>query len=291
MRRESRRFAVAILHAVEAVLRFCAILFIATPCIVLNFYVFNRTRVIGRENLNELWKLVETTKRGAFLCSTHYTMLDSWVLLFALSFPHMLWDICRLPWSLPDWGNYGSVPGISHLLRLYHTIPVERPSNPRSTGKGRNLGSLRLMRSIINAQGVIQVFYQGGRTVDAISLGTPKPPVMSMVLSMDAHVAPVLLTGTRDVQPYRKNPGDPPATAWRMIPFFGKQLEWLFHARFGNVITITVGKPWALEQIEHDLAGVSKEERTARFTELFMERMEALRGPLEDRKGHKEAVS
>ncbi len=271
------RLFTAVLRCLEAGLRFVFLL-ITIFCILLTFFVFNRTTVIGRQSVGALWKLIRATRRGAFICATHYAMLDSWVLLFALAFPQMLWNIRRLPWSLPDRANFFSIPGVSHVLRLFHTIPVDRPTNVRSNGAPRgNLGAVRTVLEVLERGEAIQVFYQGGRTVDAASLGTPKPEIMNTMLRMGAHVLPVLLLGTRAVQPYRKNPGDPPATLWRLIPWAGKRLEWLFHARFGKRVTIIFGEPWPAAEIAADLAVVPDTERVARFTELFMQRMEALR--------------
>lgn len=287
MRRESRRFAVGVLRVLEAVVRFVFLL-IAVACIIVTFFVLNNTIITGRENIGKLRRLTRATGRGAFIGSTHYTMLDSWVLLFSLGFPGFLWNIRRLPWSLPDRANYFSVPGVSHVVKLYHTIPVERTTNARKTDDRTNIGMVRFVRELIRRGEIVQVFYQGGRTPDD-SLGIPKPKIMEMILRMDAHVLPVLLLGTRAVQPYRKNPGDPPATLWRYIPKVGKRLEWLFHARFGKRIMIFIGDPWPASEIVAELASVPETERVARFCALFMERMEALRRQAEGLPQLKEA--
>lgn len=283
-----RRFATAVLRCLKAGLQMACIL-IAMIFIVVTFFILNRTVVIGHENIGILWKLIRQTKRGAFIGASHYTMLDSWVLQFVLAFPRILWNVRYLPWSLPDRANFFSMPGLRHVLRFYRTIPIERPTNSRNEGNRGNLGAVRAMLDIVERKEAVQFFYQGGRTVDAASLGTPKPIVMGTVLGTKSHVLPVLLTGTRAVQPYRKDPGDPPWTAWRIVPVFGKHLEWLFHVRFGKQITIVIGEPWPASEIAVNLASVSEEERVAQFSALFMERMEALRRQAEGLPRMKEA--
>ncbi len=275
MRHESRRFAVGVLRALEAAVRLVFLL-IAVVYIIVTFFILNDTIIVGRKNIGKLRRLIRATGRGAFIGATHYAMLDSWVLLFSLSFPGFLWNIRRLPWSLPDKANFFSIPGLSHVMQLYRTIPVERRTNARGVSERGNFRMLRLVRELIGRGDVIQVFYQGGRTPDQ-SLGTPKPQIMDMILRLQAHVVPVLLDGTRDVQPYRKDPGNPPWTFWRLFPWWGKRLEWLCHMRFGKRISVVIGEPWSASEIAAKLASVPETERVAHFSELFMKRMEALR--------------
>jgi 1-acyl-sn-glycerol-3-phosphate acyltransferase len=101
--------------------------------------------------------------RGTLILPNHPSYLEA-VLLPLLSFPGSLLNpFRRVPWSVPDFKNFLTLP---HLfwLRYLHMIPVYRGDMRDAR---RNARALREIIAVLKSGGTVVMFAEGGRTTSS----------------------------------------------------------------------------------------------------------------------------
>lgn len=225
------------------------------------FRILNQTTVLGKRG--------SLLHPGLLIISNHQSMMDSYLVGSVVCFPQVFWHPRLLSWHMPDRLNYYTSGVMRFLMQLWKTIPVERDAK----GERRDVRAFNKACQVLR-HGTIHVFPEGGRSPNQ-ELRPFKPEVGGLTLRTRATVLPVYFNGMHGVQPYRKNPGDPPITLWRHL--FGKKFEWIFDFRSGRRVTIIIGEPISTTECER-LAGAGDfKTRSQALAQALMERIEDLR--------------
>jgi len=235
------------------------------------FRVLNRTTVIGR--------VPAGPPRQTLIISNHLSLIDSFLVGGIMSYPCLYWEPGRLQYQLADGRNFMTHGVMKHVYALLRVIPVGRDS------QGNRSDSAAFKRSVaLLKQGrTLHVFIEGTRSITG-DLLPPKPQVAGMAVLSEASILPVYFTGMEKVQPYRKKPGDPPATWLRFA--FGEMVEWLIDVRFGHRLTIAFGDMITPEEVERILDGCPKSERYTHLANLLMDRLAELKQLADRQHGH-----
>lgn len=120
-----------------------------------------RWKIEGAEPVRREFARVRTESDAPLLvCANHLTMLDSFVIAWALAEPgtylrHYSW----LPWNTPDRGNFASTWWKGSLVYLMKCIPVSRGGDRRAVGQ-----VLKRLVHLMARGEVALVFPEGGRS-------------------------------------------------------------------------------------------------------------------------------
>lgn len=225
------------------------------------FGTLNRTIRYGRR---------PRLRQKLLIVSNHQSLIDSFLVGWALGTPTMFFRPSLIPYHLADARNFMSHPVLKHVYRALRVIPVDR----NAAGERSDHGALLTAVRVLEAGGVVHAFIEGTRSVNG-DLQPPKKQVGALALLSGAAVRLVHIDGMHAVQPYRKAPGDGPPTWIRRI--FGARTEWLIEMRFGQEIRISVGDDMTPEEIKA-IAGTSgtRHEQARRVSEAMMERLRFL---------------
>ena len=176
------------------------------PVMILLFWVLNRTRVIGRENVRRA--------RNTLLLSNHQSMIDSFVVGIAAFYPHHFLKPYLVPWNPAAQENFFKNRFFRWFFDQLRCIPVKQ---------GR-----RDLRAIYNSMRVLRdgtmiLFPEGTRSRDG-SIGRARPGAGLVILGNRPQVVPVAIDGLADVLPIGA-----------AFPRFGKRV-WIY---FGEPIDYT----------------------------------------------------
>jgi len=101
-------------------------------CIIAPLYFFVAKIFFYRvRDLKELRRLcaaeLQKHKGGWIICANHLTMIDSFILSYAIfSLPQHIISFRKLPWNLPEWNNYKDNIILTILCYLSKCIPINR---------------------------------------------------------------------------------------------------------------------------------------------------------------------
>lgn len=191
------------------------------------FWRKNRMIVYGRENLRH-------GTSGNMLLSEHWSMIDSFMLSSLYGF-RAYWQQAILFYSLPAANNYFNSWWMRLVMAYYKTIPV------KASEKGRRRDAAALLRSIdVLGHANLSIFYAGTRQRPGVVYQAIRGTAVILLKAKNAKgMTPIAFTGMDEVQPYRKAPGDPPATQFAKHP----HLDWILGHYSGKTIRVMIGKP------------------------------------------------
>ena len=147
------------------------------------FFVLNRTRVLGHENVG--------TERNTLLLCNHQSMLDSFLVGLGAFYPRSLIQPNLLPWNPAAGENFYRTPILAWLADNWKCIWVQ-------PGR-RDLHALHRMIQVL-PRGVMTLFPEGTRTRDG-SVGRGQAGTGLLILATRARVIPVAIEGMREVLP------------------------------------------------------------------------------------------
>ena len=147
------------------------------------FRVFNRTTVIGRDNVGY--------DRNTLLLSNHQTMIDSFLVGMMCFFPQSLLKPYLVPWNPAAVENYYKNPFLAWFSDVHKCIPIRE-------GR-RDLQALRRMIKVF-PKGVMTLFPEGTRMRGA-EVGRGRVGAGMIVLSARPKVIPVAIDGMERVLP------------------------------------------------------------------------------------------
>ncbi len=147
------------------------------------FVVFNRTIVIGKENVG--------TERNTVLLPNHQSMIDGFLVGAAVFFPRTLIQPSLLPWLPAAHENFFGNPVLRWFSDNWKCIPVK---------KGRkDFGAMKRMEACLR-EGIMIVFPEGTRSRDGRLL-PPRSGIGYVMLRTRPKAIPVCLDGMDRVLP------------------------------------------------------------------------------------------
>jgi 1-acyl-sn-glycerol-3-phosphate acyltransferase len=156
---------------------------ITVTCFGVLFFIFNRTTVLGRDNVGE--------QPNTLLLSNHQSMLDSFLVGMGAFFPQSWLKPRLIPWNPAAAENFYRTPILAWLADNWKCIWVRE-------GR-RDLHALHRMTEVL-PHGVMTLFPEGTRTRDG-SVGDGRPGPGLLILATWPRVIPVAIEGMRDVLP------------------------------------------------------------------------------------------
>ena len=233
---------------------------------VIGFRVLNRTRVLGAKNRGP--------RKHLLIVSNHQSLVDSFVVGMVIYFPWLFWRPNLAPSHLADARNFMTHPILRYVYQVLRVIPVGR----NARGERRDSGAYATACGVLRNGGMLHVFIEGTRSIDQTLL-PPKPQVGGLAFDTGATVRPIYITGLHAVHPYRKAPGDPPATWWRRL--FGAHTEWLLDLRAGHQIAVVIGEDLTPDHICSLAGDGDHREQVTRLAEVIMEQIRKLKAKYE----------
>ena len=149
--------------------------------------VLNRTIIIGRENL--------PNRKNLLLVANHLTMIDSWFVSMACTWPQGVWQPYLIPWHLPEQKNFMAKQPLKLMCQLWHCIPINR-------GSGDFLRKLEVLKSTLKS-GSLMIFPEGTRNRKPKSgmLYNWTRGATILAYCSQAIVIPVAISGAEDILP------------------------------------------------------------------------------------------
>jgi 1-acyl-sn-glycerol-3-phosphate acyltransferase len=147
------------------------------------FRVFNRTTIIGRENVGY--------DRNILLLSNHQTMIDSFLVGMMCFFPQSLLKPYLVPWNPAAVENYYKNAALAWFSDVHKCIPINE-------GR-RDLKALRRMIKVF-PKGVMTLFPEGTRMRGA-EVGPGRMGAGMIIMSARPKVIPVAIDGMEQVLP------------------------------------------------------------------------------------------
>lgn len=147
------------------------------------FEVLNRTVVIGRDNVGE--------EANTLLLPNHQSMIDGFLVGYAVWFPRCLLNPMLLPWMPAAYENFFAHPLIRWFSDNFKCIPV-KPGR-------KDFGVMFRMEACLR-KGVMIVFPEGTRTRDGRLL-PPRSGIGYVMLRTGAKAVPVCMDGMDGVLP------------------------------------------------------------------------------------------
>jgi 1-acyl-sn-glycerol-3-phosphate acyltransferase len=146
-------------------------------------FIFNRTTILGRDNVGE--------QPNTLLLSNHQSMLDSFLVGMGAFFPQSWLKPRLIPWNPAAAENFYRTPILAWLADNWKCIWVRE-------GR-RDLHALHRMTEVL-PEGVMTLFPEGTRTRDG-SVGDGRPGPGLLILATRPRVIPVAIDGMCDVLP------------------------------------------------------------------------------------------
>jgi monolysocardiolipin acyltransferase len=199
----------------------------------MNMHFFNRTRVIGAENLN---KLVHRTDRGLLTISNHVSGLDDPCVLAAILPLHLLADPEAMRWTLCATDRCFRSTFWAHVFPHVKCVPIIR-------GAGIDQPLMGLAIDLLRAKYWVNMFPEGTRTASG-EIGTFRIGTGKLIADAEPspYVVPIFHRGME-----------------RMLPL-GTRVP-----RFGNRIDIIVGEPLTFDEMIAEYRAEGRSE-----TELYL---------------------
>ncbi len=99
-------------------------------------------------------------KGGWIICSNHLTMIDSFILSYAMfSLPQHIIHYKKMPWNLPEWTNYKDKILLTILCYLSKCIPINRGG-----AREKMKESLEKCMYLLKSGETIMIFPEGKRS-------------------------------------------------------------------------------------------------------------------------------
>ncbi|OIO07713.1 MAG: hypothetical protein AUJ52_09665 [Elusimicrobia bacterium CG1_02_63_36] len=141
------------------------------------FEIFNRTIIIGRENVGE--------DPNTVLLPNHQSMIDGFLVGYAVFFPKTFIKPMLLPWLPAAYENFFGNPVSRFFADNWKCIPVK---------KGRkDFGAMKRMEACLK-RGIMIVFPEGTRSRDGRLL-PPRSGIGYVMLKNKAKAIPVCMDG------------------------------------------------------------------------------------------------
>jgi len=192
------------------------ILLVATYVVCWPFmHLFNRTIVIGRENLPR--------HANVLVIANHATMIDSWFIGMAAYTPWLLLKPGLQPYHLPEEKNFFRGKVLSALCILWRCIPINRKT-------GDFLNKLVAITNGLRSAGLI-IFPEGGRNTEARAGQITRwnvSGIQRLITACDSTITPIGVYGIHEVLPIGTR-----------------------RPRCGKIIVIVVGKSFNCSDIQH----------------------------------------
>jgi 1-acyl-sn-glycerol-3-phosphate acyltransferase len=147
------------------------------------FKALNRTIAFGVENVGE--------EKNTVLLSNHQSMIDGFLVGFAVFFPKSLWKPSLLPWHPAAFENFFAHPVLAWLSDNWKCIPV-RPGR-------KDFSAMKRMERCLR-DGIMTVFPEGTRSRDGRIL-PPRSGIGYVMLRTRAKAIPICMDGMDDVLP------------------------------------------------------------------------------------------
>jgi len=147
------------------------------------FFIFNRTRILGRRNVGN--------QPNTLLLCNHQSMLDSFLVGLGAYYPQSWLKPYLIPWNPAAAENFYRTPILAWLADNWKCIWVRE-------GR-RDLHALHRMTEVL-PHGVMTLFPEGTRTRDG-SVGEGRPGPGLLILAAQPRVIPVAIDGMQEVLP------------------------------------------------------------------------------------------
>jgi len=141
------------------------------------FEGLNRTIVIGKENVGE--------EPNTVLLPNHQSMIDGFLVAYAVFFPRSLVRPMLLPWLPAAWENFFENPVMRWFADNWKCIPVKQ-------GR-RDFGAMKRMEACLR-NGIMIVFPEGTRSRDGRLL-PPRSGIGYVMLKTRPKAIPVCMDG------------------------------------------------------------------------------------------------
>jgi len=149
------------------------------------FAVFNRIKVIGKENIPQ--------EKNTLLLSNHQSMIDSFLVGMCAFYPKVLFKPHLLPWNPAAEENFFRNPILAWFSYNWKCIPIK---------KGRkDVGAIYKMATCLK-KGPMTLFPEGTRSRDG-SIGKFRGGAGLLVLETQPKVVPVYIDGMNEVLPIK----------------------------------------------------------------------------------------
>ncbi len=131
------------------------------PCVVgyMRFVAGYRVRELARIR-QEFQSIREETKGPLLLCANHLTLIDSFLIMWALCSPlRLVRDVDSFAWNTPERANFASDPFRYVLSYVAKCIPISRGGRREETGRVLN----RVVHLLRRGE-LALIFPEGGRS-------------------------------------------------------------------------------------------------------------------------------
>ena len=227
----------------------------------LNMHLFNRTRVIGAENLN---RLVRREDRGLLTVSNHVSGLDDPCILAAIMPFHLIAELESLRWTLCATDRCFSSKFWAHIFPHVKCVPLIR-------GAGIDQPLMNMAIDLLKAKHWLNMFPEDTRSDDGI-IKKFKIGVGRLIAESEPspYVVPILHRGMH-----------------RMLPL-GTRIP-----RFGNKIDIIVGEVMVFDDLiaQYRNSGRPEVELYAAISAALEERVRELATQLDRRVDEQEVCT
>ena len=181
---------------------------IAPLCVFVLFSLLNRTRVYGRRRILQ--------RRNTLFLANHQSMIDSFPIVYYLSYPGWVFKPHLSPWNAAAAENFFSSPLLAWIFHQFKCIPVRR-------GRRDLKALIRCGRVLRN--GMMLLFPEGTRSRNG-RVGRGRAGTGMIILQTRPAVIPVTIDGMD-----------------RILPI-GRRLP-----RIGQRLSIYVGRPLSYDDL------------------------------------------
>ena len=152
--------SIAARHAFQRlVVALVAPLWVPLAALYMRFGAGYRVRDLARVR-REFQSLLADTKGPLLLCANHLTLVDSFLIMWALRSPaRLLWDVDSFAWNVPERANFAAGPLASALSYFAKCIPIARGGRREDTGEVLN----RVVHLLRRGE-LALIFPEGGRS-------------------------------------------------------------------------------------------------------------------------------
>ncbi len=147
------------------------------------FWVLNRTRVRGRQNV--------PNKPNTLLLSNHQSMIDSFLVGICAYFPQAYWRPSLIPWNPAAEENFFNTPILAWLSNNFKSFPIKR-------GR-KDMGAIFRMAEALRFSPLL-LFPEGTRTRSG-RIGRGRAGTGYLMLETWPTVVPVCISGMNKVLP------------------------------------------------------------------------------------------
>jgi len=168
------------------------IIFLAWSYALFVFRVFNRVKIIGRENI--------PSHTNVLYVSNHQTLADSFLIaLGVVRLKDVIFWPSKIPWNSPDKQNFFGNPLIGFFFKYLKNVPVTRGVQ----GKQVLYDWLKKCSQVLRL-GRLVIFFEGTRTRDG-NIGECKSGLAELIYENKPTVVPILIENIQSIMPLEEN--------------------------------------------------------------------------------------